>query len=189
VSHPVFEATDEALLSGIAQGDCEAFARFYDRHSAALLGLVSRILCDEAEAEDALQEAFVSIWERAGDYRPTLGKPLSWALTVTRNKAIDRLRQRHRHAKVLSDAASEPTWPAAPPLPFVSPALMAEDTHAVRTALAQLPREQRHALDLAYFHGLTQAEIATQTGAPLGTVKARIRRGLLQLRDALDGQL
>ena len=186
---PEPQQADAEVFALVRRGDAAAFAEFYDRHSTLLFGVALRILGDTHEAEDVLQEAAVQIWERAPLHDPSLGKPVSWAVALTRNKAIDRLRSARRRS-ALNDAAGteagfgEDTEPAAP-----QAAMTSETTGFVRTALASLPAEQRAAIELAFFGGLTQAEIADRLRVPLGTVKARIRRGMIALKDLLEGNL
>ena len=182
-------AIDSALFEQVRQGDAAAFAEFFDRHSQLLFNVALRVLGNLQDAEDALAEAAVLLWERAPVYDPMFGKPLSWAITLTRNKAIDRLRSRQRKASVHEAAATEAGF-GADTEPDAPQAAMTSETAAfLRTALEVLPPEQRRAIELAFFGGLTQLEISEQLGVPLGTVKARIRRGMLALRDALEGHL
>jgi len=183
------ELDDEALFARIASGDDCAFAEFYDRHAALWFSVSRQILVDEAEAEDVLQEACVLIWERAPSYNRSLGKPLAWAVTVVRNKAIDRFRAGQRKADVFTSLpeGSQDTLESS-----VGGGVLAfglEDAGLVRQALATLARDQRQPIELAFFGGLTQSEIAERLGQPLGTIKARIRRGMLHMRNALEGAL
>lgn len=181
--------SDEALLARIAEGDTEAFGAFYDRHSSALLGIAYRILEQNEEAEDALQEALTLLWERSSSYTASLGRPLSWAVALTRNKAIDRLRGRQRRLAWVSTTDGElPELPTdqRPIEPFIHDL---DQQRLLRIALNELPTDQRRAIELAFFSGLTHAEVAKAVAAPLGTVKARIRRGMLALRDGLEGEL
>lgn len=183
------DLTDEELLSRVAGGDTEAFASFYDRHEALWYGLALRIVADAAEAEDVLQEAVVLVWERAPQYDPRQGKAASWAVTVVRHKAIDRVRAVRRRAGLVerfADGTPEAGFAAGPGTPG---RLEEESVGIVRRTLAALPAEQRRAIELAFFGGLSQTEIAEHLGQPLGTVKARIRRGMLAMRDALEGRL
>lgn len=184
------EASDADVLSRVAQGDLDAFGQFYDRHSSLLFSLALKILHDHHEAEEALQEAMALIWVRASAYDAALGKPLSWAVTITRNKAIDRLRSAQRKTRLLVDAAHEleSGHSSASILPE-SRVIGGESSTLVRGALVALPPEQRQAIELAFLAGLTQSEIAAQLGEPLGTIKARIRRGMMTLRDALEDKL
>ena len=184
------DSSDEELLSRMARGDVDAFGLFYDRHSSLLFGLAVKILCDHHEAEEVLQEALVLIFERAPTYDAALGKPLSWAVTVTRNKSIDRLRGLQRKRRLLNEVASKAEVQCSEAINDpVQKALEGESVGAIHNALAQLPVEQRRAIELAFLGGLTHSEIAERLGDPLGTVKARIRRGMLFLRDCLEGQL
>ncbi len=183
------ESSDETIMARIAEGDPVAFAEFYDRHAGLLLGVAQRILNSVDEAEDALQEALSLVWERAPLYNPALGKPLSWALTLTRNKAIDQLRRRQRRLGVLVPV--DPTTQRAV-TDFRAPddpLFMDDEMRQIRQAVNTLPPDQRNAIELAYFSGLTHIEVAEAISAPLGTVKARIRRGLMALRDGWEGCL
>ena len=184
------DSSDEELLSRMARGDVDAFGLFYDRHSSLLFGLAVKILCDHHEAEEVLQEALVLIFERAPTYDAALGKPLSWAVTVTRNKSIDRLRGLQRKRRLLNEVASKAEVQCSEAINDpLQKALEGESVGAIHNALAQLPVEQRRAIELAFLGGLTHSEIAERLGDPLGTVKARIRRGMLFLRDCLEGHL
>ncbi len=179
-----------ALLVGIAKGDQEAFSAFYDRYSAILFSIAFRVLNDQTSAQDVLQEVFLQIWAKASTYDSSRGKPLTWAVTMTRNKAIDRLRSRLRRAR-LKDEVERETQPEEPANARVAldEVLTREKSELVRAAVKELPLEQRKAIEMAFFSGLTQTEIAGQLGAPLGTIKARIRRGMMKLRDAMDHRL
>lgn len=184
------EETDEALFARVSRGDAEAFASFYDRHEGLLFGVAWRILMSDVDAEDVLQEAAVLIWERAPAYDASLGRPLSWAVTLVRNKAIDRLRSVRRRNDLLARACQEAgEGESAGTGGGDDSAVAAEVSGSVRQTLKKLPTEQREAIELAFFSGLTQSEIAEHLGQPLGTIKARIRRGMLAMRDALEGTL
>jgi RNA polymerase sigma-70 factor (ECF subfamily) len=183
------DLSDEELFSRVAAGDASAFAAFYERHEGLLYGLALRIIQDPVEAEDALQEAALLLWERSPQYDPSLGRPLSWAVTLVRNKAIDRLRATRRRGDVLERVANE-FAAGEKAATGVERALPGGDTlEIVRRTLHILPTEQRRAIELAFFAGLTQSEIAQHLEQPLGTIKARIRRGMLTMRDALEGAL
>ena len=183
------EEPDEVLFSRLAAGDATSFAAFYDRHAPLWFALALRIVQSEAEAEDVLQEAAVTLWERAPLYDPDQGRPVSWAIAVVRNKAIDRVRAGRRrtglHGRATADLVEESTRGRGPDEVGFGP----EAGRLVRQGMAGLPPEQREAIELAYFEGLTQSEIAGRLGQPLGTIKARIRRGMLAMRDALEGAL
>ena len=181
---------DIELMKRISEGDTLAFAKFYDRYSALLFSIATKVVGDVQEAEEVLQDSARLVWERAPFYDPTLGKPLSWAVVITRNRAIDRLRTLRRKseaiAKITEQAAADfLTHGRKPP----SEAISSENCTLLRGALTSLPAEQRVAIELAFFTGLSQTEIAAQLGQPLGTIKARIRRGMLAMREALEEQL
>lgn len=183
------ETADEVLFTRLAAGDAEAFASFYDRHASLWYSLALRILQDPNEAEDVLQEAAVLVWERARQYDPTLGHPGSWAVTLVRNRAIDRLRAKRRRGDLAERAAEEMIRDEAVGNPAASVGTVSDTASIVRRTLGQLPKEQRRAIELAFFSGLTQSEIAEKLAEPLGTIKARIRRGMITMRDALEGAL
>ena len=178
-------ANDVELLKAIAARDEAALAQLYDRYRVILFGLLVRILNNREEAEDVLQETFLQVWRRAEDFDENRGRPFTWLVTLARSRAIDRLRTlaaRERvavagaqdEAEVVSDAASD--------------AFRSEQRSQVTNALDQLPDEQKQTLLLAYFDGLTQSEIAARLNAPLGTVKTRMRTGMMKLRELLAGK-
>ncbi len=176
---------DADLLLRTAAGDEAAFGQLYDRFAPGLYSVVLRMVRDEREAEDILQDGFSHIWRRASTYDPARSGAFTWAVMVLRNKAIDRLRVRMRIERTLEKATAEfRHFPDADDAAALEPQ-MREQRALVRKALTQIPDEQREAVQLAFFTGLTHEEIAGQLNAPLGTVKARIRRGLLRLRDFL----
>jgi RNA polymerase sigma-70 factor (ECF subfamily) len=180
---------DAELLQRVARDDREAFAELYDRFSRPLYAIALRITTNATEAEDIVQDVFLSLWERAADFDPERGSAFAWAVTQARNRAIDRVRTRTRRAELLTQAAAEDAVnPASAGQDSVAKLLAKEHASSLRAAVASLPAEQKRAVDLAFFTGLTQQEIATTLGEPLGTVKARIRRGLLKLRDTLGGR-
>lgn len=176
------EASPEELLARIAAGCTDAFSTLYDDFSAALFGITLGIVKNHAEAEETLQDLFVSIWEKASRYDSQHGRAATWLTTMARNRAIDRLRCRQRREKLHESARHEtflqPTAQEAPDSPLIA----AERANRVREALKSLPDEMRIALELAYFHSLTQTEIAAKLNEPLGTVKARIRRAMERVR-------
>jgi RNA polymerase sigma-70 factor (ECF subfamily) len=176
---------DAALLLAVARRDEAAFGTLYDRMARPVFSLVVRIVRSRAEAEEILQEAFWQVWERAPDYRAELGSAFCWIVTVARRKAIDRLRANSRHLQRLEEAQGARTDDE-----FTAPVALetlaaGERSAAVRTALAKLGPEERRAITLAFFDGLTHEEIATALRTPVGTIKARIRRGLLKLKPVL----
>lgn len=164
--------------------DADALGKLYDRHAARLLGLAHRILGDTGEAEEVLQETFLYAWKAASSFDPSRGSVLAWLLVAARSRSIDRLRARKPGAgRGRDDSDPLERIPAAVDVEADSAAREWESR--CRAAIGTLPTEQREALDLAYFEGLTHAEIAERTGTPLGTVKTRIRLGLMKLREAM----
>lgn len=182
---------DAELMRRIAQGDKQAFAELYDRFSGPLYGAALRILRDPTEAQDVVHDAFVTLWEKAATFETTRGSAFSWVITLVRNRAIDRVRMRRRRAELLAESApSDLGYAETSGAPSgEDSASRGDEAQAVRAAVATLPIEQQRALELAFFGGLTQEEIARKLSEPLGTVKARIRRGLLKLRDTLARRL
>ncbi len=173
---------DAALLRAVAARDRVAFQQLYERHSGMLFSLALKILGDRADAEDVLQDTFIQTWKAAGSFDEGRGKPLGWLIMLTRSRAIDRLRARQTRARLSETVAQED--PEAPALPAQQVA--ASESHAVvRRALDTLPAEQRSPIELAYFAGLTQSEIAGRLGQPLGTIKTRMRTGMMKLREQL----
>ena len=188
-NEPENPAGDVDLLRRIAAGDREAFGEFYDRHAPLMFSVACKILNNSSEAEDVLQEVCVQIWEKARAFDPTLGKAASWAAILTRNKAIDRIRASQRRHRLAEEAGAEFAI-ASETDGTANEAIHGRDkTNLIQSAITELPAEQRRAIELAFFSGLTQHEISEKLSEPLGTVKARIRRGLLRLRDQLEGVL
>lgn len=182
----VSQVSDVALLQAIARGDEAALARLYDQYRVILFGLLVRILNSREEAEDVLQEVFLQVWRRAGDFDEQRGKPFTWLVTLTRSRAIDRLRALGSRQRLATSAAQEQPEEASDAL---KETYRSEQKEIVRRALADLPEEQRRTLLLAYFEGLTQSEIAAKINAPLGTVKTRMRSALTKLRETLGTQI
>jgi RNA polymerase sigma-70 factor, ECF subfamily len=182
------ERADEAArVARVAEGDSGALAELYDAHARTLYSLALRVLGDQADAEDVLQEVFAQVWRQAARYDMRRGNVAAWLLTIARTRAIDRLRARRARPDTAA-ATEDATGLLAAPLADPGDVLAAErDAQRVRAALHQLPLLQRLAIELAYFEGLTQSEIAERLEQPLGTIKTRIRLGLLKLRDALSG--
>jgi len=179
------EETNQAqLLYRIAQEDRSALEEFYDQSVNILFSIAIRILQDTHEAEEVIQDVFVQIWEKAGLFDSTLGSPMSWAAGMTRNRCIDRLRSRQRRARLAGEFANVVSGVMEAPV-AAQGELADTEREAVRSAVFGLPLEQRQALEMAFFGGLTHQEIAEALNQPLGTVKARIRRGMLKLRESL----
>jgi RNA polymerase sigma-70 factor (ECF subfamily) len=173
--------TDIALIDRVVGRDPSALGELYDRHSRLLFGLILRILQDRGEAEEVLQETFVQVWTRAGTYNVALGSPAGWLVGIARNRAIDRLRANTVRVRAVEAAPV----PAAVETPEAR-ASISEQQREIQRALDALPPEQRQLIEQAYFKGLTQSELAAQFNLPLGTVKTRIRTGLLALRSQLQ---
>jgi RNA polymerase sigma-70 factor, ECF subfamily len=177
------EISDNELMRAISRGDEQALAAVYDRYRLILFGLILRILHDRQEAEDVLQEAFLQVWRRAADFDESRGRVFTWLVTIARSRALDGLRALGSRAKLADEVGAYSLRDAAGDA--ATDALKSEQGTIVRQALAELPEEQRRTLFLAYFEGLTQTEIATRLGDPLGTVKTRMRSGLMKLRELL----
>jgi RNA polymerase sigma-70 factor (ECF subfamily) len=176
--------TDEQLLRRLAVGPDEvALSELYDRYQAAMYGLAMRITNDSALAQDAVQEAFVGVWRNAARYTEGRASVRTWMLSITHHRAIDVVRRR----KPVSPLPEIEQVNEALTVPDVWPEVArASDAAAVRAAMADLPDAQRKTIELAYFSGLTQTEIAERESVPLGTVKSRTRLGLVALRRALE---
>ncbi len=184
------QVADREMLLRVGHGDQAAFGALYDRLSGPLYSLVLKMLGDAPDAQDTLQEVFVQIWSRAQTYDPEKSSVFSWAVLLTRSRAIDRLRARDRRLRVVVGSTTEEARLAE--ATNASTAGSAADTvdkndeaAHVRSLLNNLPPEQRQAIDLAFFGHFTHPEIASRLGQPLGTIKARIRRGLLKLREQI----
>lgn len=175
---------DGALLRAVATRDKEAFQQLYTRHSLMLFGLAVKILSDRVEAEDVLQETFVQVWKTAASFDDQRGKPLAWFIMLTRSRAIDRLRSRKTRARLADSVGNDDSRIATGTTP-ADDAVASEAQRTVRNALGKLPEDQRVPIEMAYFGGLTQFEIAQKLSQPLGTVKTRIRTGMIHLREQL----
>ena len=176
------QISDVEVIHAIARGDEQALACLYDRYRLILFGLLVRIVNSREEAEDVLQEVFMQVWRRAADFNELRGKPFTWLVTLTRSRGIDRVRSLAARERVAKAGAADPEEAVSD---ASDDAFKAEQRGIIAKALNSLPDEQRKALLLAYFEGLTQSEIATRLGAPLGTVKTRMRSGMIKLRELL----
>jgi RNA polymerase sigma-70 factor, ECF subfamily len=174
----------EALVRRMAAGDREAFGAFYDRYAPLVYPLIVRIVRDRTDAADVLQEVFWEAWQGATAYDAARGTPEAWMITRARTRAIDRVRALRRRGETFVPALDEGLT-AAPAEAGGDAAERAEDRRLVLSALEELPPAQRQAIELAYYAGLTQTEIAERLKEPLGTVKTRIRLGLERLRDVV----
>jgi RNA polymerase sigma-70 factor (ECF subfamily) len=185
---PEYNAVVEetSLLAQSAGGDREAFRKLYARYSSPLFSLAVRLVGNTGEAEELVQDAFVKIWRNAAHYDPRKSRPFTWAVTIMRRTCIDHLRKRVRIPASVpfpADGAAATDTSAADSVRLSAEAR--EDSERLRGALAQTPANQRNALELALFSGMTHYEIAQLLAQPVGTVKSWIRRGLLDLRTTL----
>lgn len=175
---------DRAALLRVARGDQSALAELYDRRARLVFSLAQRILQNVADAEDIVQEVFTQVWTQAGRYDLERGAVAAWMLTMTRSRAIDRLRA--KRARPESGGQAHAAERVADTTPSQDLQLLSsEEVAQVREALNELPAAQRVALELAYYEGLTHAEVAAQLSEPIGTVKTRIRQAVIKLREAL----
>jgi RNA polymerase sigma-70 factor (ECF subfamily) len=170
--------SDEEVLAAIAGGDDQGLAELYDRYGRVAYGLAYRVLRDQALAEDAVQDAFLAIWRSADGYRRERAKPSTWILTLVHRRAVDLVRREDRRRAERLDETPEVTAASVP-----EEADLREKRTAVQAALRELPQDQRQALELAYYGGFTQSELAERLGVPLGTIKSRMFAGLTRLRE------
>ncbi len=176
---------DASLLRRIARRDREALSQLYDRFAGVLHSTVMRVLNNPDQANDVLQEVFVQIWDESPAWDPALGNPFNWALTMTRNKAIGRLRALRRQYAFFAEITGEQE-DGAEDIPTTPGSAVPQGQAAlVRAALATIPYEQRQAIEMAFLGGMSPEEIAAALGQPLETISARIRRGMLRLREGL----
>ncbi len=180
-------AEDADLVAAIARGEVDALERLYDRYGALVFSVSLRVLHDHHLAEDVVQEVFHRLWRQPTSFDPARGRFISWMMSVTRNRALDELRRRNRRFRS-EERDEDPEREIAGGDRFDDPevgVVLAEMRVVVRAAMTRLPAAQREVIELAYFGGLTQQEIAERTGDPLGTVKTRVRLGMRRLRVAL----
>lgn len=178
------------LLKRIGQGDRRSFEELYDRFAGVLFSTAYRMLKNQQAAEDVLQDVFIQIWKKAPLYSPDRGRPMTWAVTLTRNKAIDLLRATRRRGCLQDNVQQElETFVQFDDRSSFNAVTSAETSKLVRDAMQKLSKDQREAIELAFFSSMTQTEIAERLNAPLGTIKARIRRGMMTLRDMIGPQL
>jgi RNA polymerase sigma factor (sigma-70 family) len=179
----VGQRSDEELLDAVASGDDGALAALYDRFGRVAYGLAYRILRDQALAEDAVQEGFLAVWRSAQGYQRERSKAATWILTLVHRRAVDLVRREDRRRAEALDEAQEPASASVD-----EEAGLRDRRVAVQAALQQLPDEQRQALELAYYGGYTQSELAERLGVPLGTIKSRMFAGLNRLRELVPEQ-
>jgi RNA polymerase sigma-70 factor, ECF subfamily len=186
VSH--LDITDEHLMEQIQARKSEALGVLHDRYATMVKALVMKVLHNDAESDDMVQEIFMEVWDRAASYNPEKGKALGWMITLSRRRAIDRLRKREAYCR-MEDRLTE----ASKQNPQESHAHVEEDiAHAemrehLNRVLVTLPPAQKQAIELAFYRGMSQREIAAHTGIPLGTIKTRLELGLKKVAEALKG--
>jgi len=183
------DLTDEQLMVMLQQRNPVGLEYLYDRHAAIVKSLGMKVVHNEAEAEDLLQEIFMEIWNRAAGYDPAKGKPLGWIVTLARRRAIDRLRKCQSHCRAedrLRDEVEQhpDSWSTDPDEDFA----MADIRATLLKLIKTLPEAQQQAINLAFYQGMSQREIAAHTGIPLGTIKTRLELGLKKLTAALKDQ-
>ena len=179
----VSERSDEELLEAIAAGQDDALGVLYDRFGSVAYGVALRVLRDQALAEDAVQEAFLAVWRSAQSYRSERAKPATWILTLVHRRAVDIVRREDRRRSASLEEVWEPETSSVP-----EEADLRDRRSSVQAALRQLPSDQRQALELAYYGGYTQSELAERLGVPLGTIKSRMFAGLTRLRELVPEQ-
>ncbi len=180
----VDDDSDEALLVGTASGDQEAFARLYDRFAPRVFGLVRKVVRDPGLSQDTMQEVMTELWRTSPRFDPNKGNAVSWILTLAHRRAVDAVR-REQSARDRADVVGR-REDAARPFDDVSEAVTMADEHSqIRRALDALTDLQRQAIELAYFEGMTYREVAENLGVPLGTIKTRMRDGMIRLRDTM----
>ncbi|MDA1256229.1 MAG: sigma-70 family RNA polymerase sigma factor [Chloroflexi bacterium] len=183
------EFTDEALLAHIVDADRLALECLYQRYSTRVFSLSYRMLSDQGASEEVTQDVFLNVWRRAGSYKPGRGKFTTWLFGIAHHRAIDELRKRTRGRQRSNENVDDYINLESPEVLPADAAVANSEYATVREALMQLPEPQRAVIELSYFGGLTQAEIADKLDQPLGTVKTRMRLGLKKLRTALTTKL
>jgi RNA polymerase sigma-70 factor (ECF subfamily) len=181
------DPSDVVLMTAIQAGDPDALSQLYDRYNGIVKALILRIIHNDTEADDLLQEVFLEIWNQAKNFSAQKGKPLGWMVTLTRRRAIDALRKKQAYARAEERLQAEPE---RQPLAWVQNTtaddITASDTRALMAkVISSLPEAQQQVIDLAFFRGMSQREIAAHTNIPLGTVKTRLELGLKKIYDSL----
>ena len=177
--------SDEAVVALVARSDDVALAELYDRYGRAAYGLAARVLRDDSLAEDAVQEAFLAVWRGADRFMPERGKASTWVLTLVHRRAVDLVRrEERRRAEPLPETEEIAAVGSA-----ADDAMLRLERERVQGALRRLPDTQREAIELAYYGGFTQSELAERLGEPLGTIKSRMFAGLTRLRELLESPL
>lgn len=186
LAEPPRESADAALSAGLRSRDSKALAQLYDRYASLVHGLVLRIVQSPHDAEEVTQDVFLNAWQRSAQFDAERGNLAAWLLVLARSRAIDRLRARRSRERNTEAAAQAAAFvPASIPDPAAS-VLDAERRARIERALASLTEAQRQAVQIAFFEGLSHTEVAERLNTPLGTIKTRIRQGMLRLRDALQ---
>jgi RNA polymerase sigma-70 factor, ECF subfamily len=184
------QAAEKRLLRRIANGDRRSFQELHARFAGLVYATVYQVLRDHQDAEDVSQDVFLSLWKKARLYHGSKGEPLTWVASMARNRAIDRLRSKERRARLREAVQNDPDRVAPNPEPDAGLLTSVRERGGiVRSAVMQLTAEQRQVIEMAYFAGLSQSQIAKRIAAPLGTVKARLRRGLGKLRGLVQSRL
>ena len=180
----MLKADDQQLVARVAKGDEHAFMALYDRYSSRVYALTLRVLGDAMLAEEVTQDTFLKLWSRARQYNPGQGKLAPWLLTIAHRTALDRLRLENRRLPASNAIDPEETWPI-----LADKETLNEEArwHSLYFAVQSLPEEQRQVIDLAYYKGMSQSEIAEVLGWPLGTVKTRVRAAMQSLRQHWQG--
>jgi RNA polymerase sigma-70 factor (ECF subfamily) len=179
--------SDLDLMLGIQAKDPDALSQLYDRYSGILKALILRVIHNESEADDLLQEVFMEIWKQAGNFSPEKGKPLGWMVTLARRRAIDGLRKKQAYARAEERLQAETeNQPGAWNQNATEKDIRSGDTRAIMAkVIGSLPEAQQQVIELAFFQGMSQREIAANTNTPLGTVKTRLELGLKKIYEAL----
>lgn len=179
-------AVELELLARIARRERAAFEALYDRYANILYATAMKFVKEGADAQDVVQDVFIQIWDKAKLYDPAKGKPLTWALTLTRNRSIDRIRSIQRRTRLRDQFEKETVADESAAFREALSGVDAGDKNQIlRDAVSRLSPEQRKVIELAFYEGFTQSEVAERLGQPLGTVKARARRGLMKLKEIL----
>jgi RNA polymerase sigma-70 factor (ECF subfamily) len=182
------DLTDEALMAMIQRREDAAIGMLHDRYARLLKALIMKVLHNEAESDDLLQEVYLEIWDRAAGYSPEKGKALSWIVTLARRRAIDRLRKREAYCRMEDRLLEETKRNPQDSVDHVEEDVEhAEMREHLQRVMGALPPAQRQAIEMAYYRGLSQRDIAAETGIPLGTIKTRLELGMKKLAEALRG--
>jgi RNA polymerase sigma-70 factor (ECF subfamily) len=180
---PWKDRDDEALIVLIASGDRVAFAELYDRRARIVYALARRVTGDAAHSEDVVQEVFLTVWRQAARFDSERGKPGTWLLMIAHRRAVDAVRRAERHAHACTGGIAE----IADAIDVQREALRGSDDGRIHDALARLPRLQREVIELAYYRGLTQTQVAARLDVPVGTIKSRTHAALMRLRNLIEG--